>query len=478
MQVTDAGGVTVTKQLSVTVQATQPLAMTTTAFNPGVVGIPYSLTLAATGGTPPYKWDVLPAIVTFPVPGQVAPGLTLDSATGQVTGTPTSAASFSFTITLTDKANGSVSKPFTLTVSAGVPLGITTGSLPDGIVGAQYSQTLGANGGIPPYTWAVTTGALPNGVVLDAKTGVISGAPLAAATSAFTVTLTDSAAKAGTARQALSVRVVAPPALTVTTSLLPGATEKAPYSQALAASGGVSPYTWSITAGALPAGLRVNPATGGLEGTPSTAGTSTFTVQVADSAAGTQAKATKAFTINVARLTQVSLSSGTLAGGTVNRPYAQSLAATGGALPHTWSAIAGTLPPGLLLSSSGVLAGVPTTAATFGFTAQVTDAAGGSAIGMVSVPVAGASLTLAPLTLPSGIVGGRVSGSGVECRGRHATLRILYSGKPAGGVEPDERCDWGDADIGRDKQLYAEGDGCGAKPGHFSGAVSSAVAGG
>ena len=405
MQVTDAGGVTVTKQLSVTVLATQPLAMTTTAFTPGVVGIPYSLTLAATGGTPPYKWDVLPAIVTFPVPGQVAPGLTLDSATGQVTGTPTSAASFSFTITLTDKANGSVSKPFTLTVSAGVPLGITTGSLPDGIVGAQYSQTLGANGGIPPYSWAVTTGSLPNGLVLDAKTGVISGAPLAAATSAFTVTLTDSAAKAGTARQALSVRVVAPPALTVTTSLLPGATEKAPYSQVLGASGGVPPYTWSITAGALPAGLRLNPATGGLEGTPSTAGTSTFTVQVADSAAGTQAKATKAFTINVARLTQISLSSGTLAGGTVNRPYAQSLAATGGALPYTWSAIAGTLPPGLLLSSSGVLAGVPTTAATFGFTAQVTDAAGGATIGTVSVPVAVASLTLAPLTLPSGIVG-------------------------------------------------------------------------
>ena len=405
IQVTDAGGVTVTKQLSVTVQATQSLAMTTTAFTPGVVGVPYSLTLAATGGTPPYKWDVLPAIVTFPVPGQVAPGLTLDSAQGQVTGTPTSAGSFSFTITLTDQANGSVSKAFTLTVSGGGPLGITTGSLPDGIVGAQYSQTLGANGGIPPYTWAVTTGSLPNGLALDAKTGVISGAPLAAASSSFTVTLTDSAATPGTARQALLVRVAFPPALTVTTSSLPGGTEKTPYSQVLTASGGVPPYVWSITTGALPAGLKLNPATGGIDGTPSTPGTSTFTVQAGDSAAGTQAKTTKALTINVAKLTPISFSAGTLAGGTVNKPYSQSLAASGGAPPYAWSAIAGTLPPGLLLSGSGVLSGVPTTAATFGFTAQVTDAAGGTATGAVAVPVVAASLTLVPLTLPLGMAG-------------------------------------------------------------------------
>ena len=196
IQVTDAAGsgVTVTKQFSITVQSTQPLALTTTAFPPGVAGVPYSFQLTGSGGTPPFTWNVLPAIVTFPVPGQVSPGLTLDSATGLVTGTPASAGSFSFTITLTDNAKGSVSKPFTLTVSAGGPLGIVTASLPDGTVGAAYSQTLKANGGVPPYKWSVTTGTLPNGVTLDPATGILSGAPTAAATTNFTVTVTDSAA--------------------------------------------------------------------------------------------------------------------------------------------------------------------------------------------------------------------------------------------------------------------------------------------
>ncbi|HXJ40188.1 MAG TPA: putative Ig domain-containing protein, partial [Bryobacteraceae bacterium] len=279
VQVTDANSVTVTKQFTFTVQTTQPLTLTTKAFTPGVVGIPYSFQLQGTGGTQPYKWDVLPAIVTFPVPGQVAPGLQLDSATGLVTGTPTQAGTSSFTITLTDSASGSVSVPFTLTVSVGGPLGITTTSLPNGTVGAKYSQTLSASGGVPPYQWAVATGALPGGMSLDATTGVISGAPTTAASTQFTVTATDHAATPGTARQSLTLTVVAPAALMITTTSLPGGTQGAPYSQKIAATGGVPPYHWALTAGTLPAGLNLGADTGIIDGTPSAAGSSAFTVQ-------------------------------------------------------------------------------------------------------------------------------------------------------------------------------------------------------
>ena len=97
-----------------------------------------------------------------------------------------------------------------LTVQA-APLSITTTSLPDGTVGAAYSATLAATGGTSPYSWSVTGGSLPSGLSLNATTGVISGTPTAAATSNFTVEVTDSAGPAATSSKALSISVAAAP---------------------------------------------------------------------------------------------------------------------------------------------------------------------------------------------------------------------------------------------------------------------------
>ena len=403
IQVTDASGATVTQQFSLLVEPTQPLSLNTVNFPAGVVGLAYSLQLAGAGGIPPYKWNVLPAIVTFPVPGQVSPGLQLDSASGLVTGSPTTAGTFSFTITLTDSANGSVSKPYTLTVSPGGPLGITTMTLPNGIVGAAYSQTLQSSGGVPPYKWSIATGSLPGGLTLDPAAGVISGAPLTAATSTFTVQLTDSAATPGAAKQALSIVVTAPPPLSVTAATLPGGIQGAPYSQKITATGGIPPYAWSVSAGALPSGLSLSATTGSISGTPATAGSYGFTIQATDSSLATKAKATQNFSILISQLTQISVSAGPLPGGTVNTPYSQTLTATGGAPPYSWSVLAGSLPPGLLLSSAGTVSGVPTAAAAFGFTAQATDTTGGSAVGAFSLTFVGAPLSVVPLTLPSAV---------------------------------------------------------------------------
>lgn len=86
-------------------------------------------------------------------------------------------------------------------------LSVSTATLPDGTIGVAYSQTLIANGGTSPYTWAVTVGALPAGLTLAGATGVISGTPTTAATSTFTVTVTD--ASSATASQSLSITVAA-----------------------------------------------------------------------------------------------------------------------------------------------------------------------------------------------------------------------------------------------------------------------------
>jgi mono/diheme cytochrome c family protein len=182
-------------------------------------------------------------------------------------------------------------------------LTVTTATLAGGTVGTAYSQTVAASGGTGSYTWSISAGALPAGLNLNTSSGLISGTPTTAgAATNFTVMVTDSATPtANTATKALSITVTAPGALVVTTLSLPGATVGTAYSQTLAATGGTGSYTWSISVGALPAGLNLNTSTGLISGTPTTTGAATnFTVTVTDSATPTANTATKPLSITVA----------------------------------------------------------------------------------------------------------------------------------------------------------------------------------
>jgi mono/diheme cytochrome c family protein len=166
--------------------------------------------------------------------------------------------------------------------------------------------------------------------------------------------------------------VTAPASVSITTASLPGATAGTAYSQTLAATGGTTPYRWSVSAGALPAGLTLG-TTGTISGTPTTAGTYSVTVKVTDSQA-TPATATKALSITVAAApTSLTVTTSTLAGGTVGIAYSQTLAAGGGRTPYTWALASGTLPAGLTISSTGVITGTPTAAVTSSFTVRVSD---------------------------------------------------------------------------------------------------------
>src|SRR3984957_11706939 len=134
-----------------------------------------------------------------------------------------------------------------VTLSYPLPaLSVTTATLPDGTAGTAYtSTTLDATGGISPYTWSVPPGTLPPGLSLSSG-GVISGTPTSPGTFSFTVTVTDSENPAATATQTLSI-LVHPAALTVTTTSLTGGQVGSAYDQTLAATGGVTPYTWAGT---------------------------------------------------------------------------------------------------------------------------------------------------------------------------------------------------------------------------------------
>ena len=172
-------------------------------------------------------------------------------------------------------------------------LAISTSSLASGTTGVAYSQSLTATGGVSPYSWSVS-GTLPAGLSLSTA-GVISGTPTAAGTSTFTVTVTDT--RGTTATRSLSITVSAPSAtLAITTTSLPAATRNTAYSQKLAATGGTTPYTWSVSSGSLPRGLSLGSSTGVISGTPTRTGTSTFTIRVR---AANGSTATKSLSIKV-----------------------------------------------------------------------------------------------------------------------------------------------------------------------------------
>jgi hypothetical protein len=214
-----------------------------------------------------------------------------------ISGTPTATGTSNFTVRVTDSQApaDTATKALSIVVSAGIPdLVITTTSVPNGQIGVAYSQTLVATGGVTPYSWSTVGGTLPSGLSLSSG-GVISGTPTTSGTSNFTVQVTDSQAPADTATKALSITI--PADLSVTTSSLPNGTVGTAYSQTLAAAGGVTPYSWSLASGSLPAGLSLSSG-GVISGTPSATGTSSFTVQVTDSQSPADT-ATRALSITI-----------------------------------------------------------------------------------------------------------------------------------------------------------------------------------
>jgi hypothetical protein len=173
---------------------------------------------------------------------------------------------------------------------------ITTPALAPGDTGDAYSATLAATGGPTPadYSWAVASGSLPAGLSLDPSSGTISGTPTALGTSSFTVQVTAGGAFPVTATQTYTLTI----GVEITSSTLPDGTYGTPYSATLSAASGTTPYTWSVTSGSPPPGLSLDPSTGTIIGTPTAAGTSTFTVQVADSSSPQQT-ATQQLTLTV-----------------------------------------------------------------------------------------------------------------------------------------------------------------------------------
>ncbi len=208
-----------------------------------------------------------------------------------------------------------VSNPvsFVIGVAAGQPLAIATSPLlPLAKAGVAYSAALIGTGGAPPYSWALSNSTLPAGLSL-ATSGAITGTPTATGYFSIAARVTDSASATVTGSFVLNVAAAAPPGAISTAPTLPAGTVGVAYAVTLAATGGTPPYVWTTTQGALPAGLTLSN-DGVLSGTPTTPGSSAFTIQVADAA---QQSTSKAFTlvINAAVVTMTSAFSHFASGG-------------------------------------------------------------------------------------------------------------------------------------------------------------------
>jgi hypothetical protein len=363
VQVMDKANATATKALSITINAS-PLTISTISLADGYLSTAYSQTLAASGGKTPYTWSILSGVLPA--------GLSLSS-NGTISGTPSALGSSSFTVQVKDANNTTAASTFTITInSSGTGLSITTAALQDGFAGIAYSQTLSATGGKTPYTWAVASGSLPAGLTLKATTGTISGVPTAAGTTTFVIQVKDS--RKVTATKTLTLTVI--PSISISTSTLGDGYVGSVYNQAISTIGGKTPFVWSVTSGSLPAGLALNTSNGSITGTPTTVGSSSFTLQVMDA---NNVTTTRSFQLTV--FPALSISTAALTDNYVGLPYSQTLSATGGKTPYTWAVISGTLPTGLsIVPEDGRIAGTPSSVQSSSVSIQVRDTNGVAAV--------------------------------------------------------------------------------------------------
>ena len=230
-----------------------------------------------------YTWSV--------TAGALPAGLTLVDSTGVISGTPTALGFEVFTVEVEDGDAETATRVLNITVQL-AKLSIKTSSLPDGEEGVVYDETLAAIGGDGTYTWSLAGGSLPTGLSLAAN-GDITGTPTVLGTVFLTVQVLDGTG--ATAIQGFSITVTG--TLAVTTISLPGGVSGAAYGAIqLEAIGGDGDYTWSVTAGELPAGLSLDEdddgvSLGVISGTPTAVGTSNFTVEVEDGDGRTAARA-------------------------------------------------------------------------------------------------------------------------------------------------------------------------------------------
>ena len=402
----------------------------TPACTSATVDSSYSCEIVVSSGKAPFKWNVTG------LPTGLKSTVSADTKTLTISGTPSAqttavlphastrlapATSTSTTasvqVTVTDATGKSASLSFNITLASAAVLAIsTTSPLPGGTAGASYSAMVTATGGVTPYTWMIA--GLPAGLTSSSATpsATISGTTDHVGTFSVTVTVSDSQSTPATASVTLSLTITQAATLMITTTTLPNATLNTAYSQTLTATGGVSPYNWTLASGTLPTGLAISSG-GVISGTPTASGSFSFTVQATDVESPAQtAKQALSITINTTSGSLSITTKSPLPNATLNSTYSAMVTASGGTPPYTWTLGNSSTPPaGLSLtngSPSVTVSGTPTATGTFQFTLDVKDSAGTPATVSASfqVTVTGSSTLNCPAVVNLALCGSYLLG--------------------------------------------------------------------
>ena len=306
----------------------------------------------------------------YSIVGTLPPGITLKPF-GALSGTPTTAGRYTFEVRATDPSNAANygSRIWTLNVS---PLQVST-PVPTGTTGTSYSTGFTASGGSGTLSWALTGGSLPPGVTLLAN-GTLSGTPTSGGTFNFNFTVTDAAGNSYTGGSSMQVYAAGTtPAPSIEGGM--GTVPIGAVQSGLTPSGGNGTYSWSVAYGSLPPGLavRTDPApwfspstTAGVIGVATTPGNYPFTLALTSGGK----TAYRYFPATITALTVKDLYQ--LPDAFAGNPYTYTLTALNGAGPVTWTIDSG-LPPGMNLSSAGILSGTPTTAGAYSVNFHISD---------------------------------------------------------------------------------------------------------
>jgi len=355
------------------------LVLPQTTLPDAVKSLAYQEQIQPAGGTPPYHF-VLGQFSSMP------PGLTLNTATGKISGTPTTIGDSYLVVLITDSAPTPVTINPLVTLHVQPPLSIQTTSLPDYARGLNYSSTLNIVGGRAPYTAQLVSGALPDGLTLSASpyptSFYMTGSPTKDGLFSFTVQISDSYEVPNTVKQAYQIRIS--DQMSLTGPQLDQILYNQNYSKNFPVTGGFPPYKWSIDVA--PAGLNFDTSTGTLSGIPKSVGTFLSVINAQDSSNPPLRANYTVFQLIVYDKLRISTSS--LPPIAAGSSVWLGLQSAGGAFPITWSLSSGSLPAGMTFDvSTAVLHGVPATPGTYPVTFAISDGNSGNLHQTSSLPL-------------------------------------------------------------------------------------------
>ena len=334
----------------ITVTVHGGLVVTTESLAPAQEGVPYTQTLAASGGDGSYQWSL--------ATGELPSGLTLTAGTGVIGGTPSTAGVDTISVRV---ASAGQTAARTLTIQV-VPAAVASVAISPPSAELAVADTLTLSAVARDASGAALADRETVWASSDEAVAQVSSEGLVTALHEGTVTI--SATVDGfPAWATVNVRN----ALTITDSTLSPGIVSHPYSDSLAAAGGDGVYTWALLEGLLPPGLFLSDSTGVIWGTPTAADSARLEVAVASGDGQADTLQVDLVIRGVLQITTTALKTAT-----EGVAYADTLRAAGGKTPYRWSVTAGSLPAGMALDAgTGVIAGTPTASGTPYFVAEV-----------------------------------------------------------------------------------------------------------